>query len=161
VHRSYEILDGKSIIYRHRAWEASTSNGHLLGVCWALAAELYLILKGSPIRDSAFYNGCNPPDTIFLIGLVLKAFGVGFIFDHQDLPRAFLRLSSAEAWAVLYGVLTRLAENTPLEFANVSIATNESLKEVAVTRGGKCPEQVFVVRKLSRPEDTPPWAGSA
>src|SRR5712692_5261757 len=40
----YELLEGIHI-YRHRAWEASTAIGYLLEYAWALAAELYLILK--------------------------------------------------------------------------------------------------------------------
>jgi glycosyltransferase involved in cell wall biosynthesis len=42
--------------------------------------------------------------------------------------------------------LTRLAEKCSFRVAKVSIATNESFKEVAVARGGKRPEEVFVVR---------------
>jgi glycosyltransferase involved in cell wall biosynthesis len=42
--------------------------------------------------------------------------------------------------------LARLAEKWSFRVAHVSIATNESFKEVAVERGGKRPEKVFVVR---------------
>ena len=45
-----------------------------------------------------------------------------------------------------FGAFIRLAEKFSFRVANVSIATNESFKEVAVSRGGKRPEQVFVVR---------------
>jgi len=46
----------------------------------------------------------------------------------------------------LLGAFTRFAEKCSFRVASVSIATNESFKEVAVTRGGKRSEQVFVVR---------------
>jgi glycosyltransferase involved in cell wall biosynthesis len=42
--------------------------------------------------------------------------------------------------------LIRLAEKCSFRVANVSIATNDSFKEVAVIRGGKRTERVFVVR---------------
>jgi glycosyltransferase involved in cell wall biosynthesis len=90
-------------------------------------------------------QGCNPPDTIFLIGLILKPFGVQFIFDHHDLsPEVFQAKFGGSGG--LFGALTRLAEKCSFRVARVSIATNESFKEIAVQRGGKRPEEVFVVR---------------
>jgi glycosyltransferase involved in cell wall biosynthesis len=141
---SYEILEGIHI-HRHRAWEASTAIGHLLEYAWALAAELYLILKVFTHMRFRVLHGCNPPDTIFLLGLVLKPFGVRFIFDHHDLAPELFEAKFDRGNGLL-GALTRLAERCSFRVAKVSIATNESFKEVAVTRGGKRPEQVFVVR---------------
>ena len=141
---SYEILDGIHI-YRHRAWEASTAIGYLLEYAWALAAELYLILRVFAHTRFRVLHGCNPPDTIFLISLILKPFGVRFIFDHHDLAPELLE-AKFDRGNGLFGALTRLAEKCSFRVANVSIASNESFKEVAVTRGGKRPEQVFVVR---------------
>jgi len=141
---SYEVLEGIHI-YRHRAWEASTAFGYLLEYAWALVAELYLVLKVFTRTGFRVLQGCNPPDNIFLIALVLKPFGVRFIFDHHDLsPEVFEAKFGKSNW--LLGALTRLAEKCSFKVANVSIATNESFKEVAVTRGGKRPERVFVVR---------------
>ena len=141
---SYEILDGIHI-YRHRAWEASGAVGYLLEYAWALLAELYLALKVFSHSRFRVLQGCNPPDTIFLIGLILRPFGVRYIFDHHDLsPEVFeAKFGGARG---LFCSLTRLAEKWSFRVANVSIATNESFKEVAVTRGGKRPEDVFVVR---------------
>jgi glycosyltransferase involved in cell wall biosynthesis len=48
--------------------------------------------------------------------------------------------------------LTRLFERLTYRVAHVSIETNESYKEIALTRGGMSPENVFVVR--SAPEIT-------
>jgi glycosyltransferase involved in cell wall biosynthesis len=141
---SYEILDGIHI-YRHRAWEASGAIGYLLEYAWALIAELYLVLKVFSRSRFRILQGCNPPDTIFLLALILKPFGVRYIFDHHDLsPEVFeAKFGSARG---LFCALTRLAEKCSFRVATVSIATNESFKEVAVARGGKRPEEVFVVR---------------
>jgi glycosyltransferase involved in cell wall biosynthesis len=141
---SYELLDGIHI-YRHRAWEAATPVGYLLEYSWALVAELYLVLKVFSHKRFRVLHGCNPPDTIFLIGLVLKPFGVRFIFDHHDLAPELLEAKFGGGKRVL-GALIRLAEKCSFRVANVSIATNDSFKEVAVIRGGKRPERVFVVR---------------
>jgi glycosyltransferase involved in cell wall biosynthesis len=141
---SYEILDGIHI-YRHRAWEASNAIGYLLEYGWALAAELYLTLKVFTHRRFRVLHGCNPPDTIFLIALILKPFGVRFIFDHHDLAPELFEAKFGRANGLLRA-FTGLAEKCSFLVANASIATNEFFKEVAVTRGGKRPGQVFVVR---------------
>jgi len=141
---SYELLDGIHI-HRHRAWEASSTIGYLLEYGLALSAEFYLVLRVFAHTRFRVLQGCNPPDNIFLIGLLLKPFGVRFVFDHHDLaPEVFeAKFGGAKG---LFSALTRLAEKCSFRVAHVSIATNESFKEVAVTRGGKRPEQVFVVR---------------
>jgi glycosyltransferase involved in cell wall biosynthesis len=141
---SYENLDGIDI-YRHSRWEASRVTGYLLEYLIALIAEIYLTLKVFARTRFRILQGCNPPDTIFLIGLLLKPFGVRFIFDHHDLtPELFL--SKFSKGAGLFYWLTRFLEHCSFRVAKVSIATNESFKEIAIARGGKRPEDVFVVR---------------
>ncbi len=52
-----------------------------------------------------------------------------------------------------------LWERLTFKCANVSIATNESYKQIAILRGGMDPEKIFVVRsgpKLDRLQITPP-----
>src|ERR1700757_1487049 len=72
---AYESLDGIEI-YRHWAWEASKTAGYLLEYSWALAAEFFLTLRVFLRTRFRILQACNPPDTIFLIGLLLKPFGV-------------------------------------------------------------------------------------
>jgi glycosyltransferase involved in cell wall biosynthesis len=140
---SYESLD-EIHIYRHCGWEASSAMGHMLEYAWALAAEFYLALRVFVRTRFRILQGCNPPDTIFLIGLFFKLFGVRFIFDHHDLgPELFETKFGKKG---LFLALTRCAEQCSFKAANVSIATNESFSEVAVTRGRMRKERVFVVR---------------
>jgi glycosyltransferase involved in cell wall biosynthesis len=141
---SYEFLDGIHI-YRHRAWEASNSIGYVLEYAWALVAELYLVMKVFRRFRFRILQGCNPPDDIFLLGLILRPLGVRFIFDHHDLAPEVFEAKFGRADGLFYR-LARLAEKCSFRLSKVSIATNESFKEVAVTRGGKRPEEVFVVR---------------
>jgi glycosyltransferase involved in cell wall biosynthesis len=141
--RSRETCDGIEV-YRHRIWEASGVLGYLLEYSGALLAEFYLALRVYVRTRFRILHACNPPDTIFLIGLLFKLFGVRFIFDHHDLnPELF------EAKFGKRGLLYRLvcwAERLTFRTADVSIATNESYREVALTRGRMRPERVFVVR---------------
>jgi glycosyltransferase involved in cell wall biosynthesis len=141
---SYQNLDGIEI-HRHRMWEASRARGYLLEYTLALLAECYLTLKVFARTRFRILQACNPPDTIFFIGLLLKPFGVRFIFDHHDLSPELFESKFGGGTRLLY-TLTRLLELCSFRVAKVSIATNESFKETAVQRGGKRPEDVFVVR---------------
>jgi glycosyltransferase involved in cell wall biosynthesis len=141
--RSHETIEGIGI-YRHRQWEAAGPLGYLAEYASALAAELCLAIRVYARTRFCVLHACNPPDTIFLIALFFKMFGVRFIFDHHDLnPELF------EAKFHQRGFLYRLvvlAERMTFHAAEVSIATNESYGEIAVARGGMEPERVFIVR---------------
>ncbi len=141
---SYEILEGIHI-YRHRTFTASTPIEYLLEYGLALAAEIYLVLKVFARTRFRILQGCNPPDNIFLLALLLRPFGVRYIFDHHDLSPELFELKFGKRKKLL-SWLTRLAEKCSFKVAAVSIATNQSFKDVAVTRGGMRPEDVFVVR---------------
>lgn len=141
--RSRETLDGIEI-YRHRIWEASGAPGYFLEYGWALAAEFYLAVRIYAKTRFRILHAANPPDSIFLIALFFKLFGVRFIFDHHDLnPELF------EAKFGKRGFFHRLvgwAERMTFRAADVSLATNESYREIAIARGGMNPERVFIVR---------------
>jgi glycosyltransferase involved in cell wall biosynthesis len=89
-------------------------------------------------------QGCNPPDTIFLVALPFKLLGVKFVFDHHDVNPE-LYVAKYEKRDLLYKILTWL-EKLTFRTSDVVIATNHSYKEIAITRGGLVPESVFVVR---------------
>ncbi len=141
---SYEILEGIDV-YRHRGWEASNKAGYVLEYALALIAEFCLSVRVFAHTRFTILQGCNPPDTIFLIGLFYKLFGVRFIFDHHDLSPELFEVKFGKSTGV-FRTLIKLAEKCSFRVANVSIATNESFRDLAVTRGGKRPEHVFVVR---------------
>jgi glycosyltransferase involved in cell wall biosynthesis len=141
--QSRETREGIEI-YRHRIWEASWSLSYLLEYAWALLAEFYLVLKAYARTRFRILHACNPPDTIFLIGLFFKLFGVRFIFDHHDLNPELYEAKFARRG--FFYRLVCLAERLTFRTADVSIATNESYREVALTRGRMRPEHVFVVR---------------
>jgi glycosyltransferase involved in cell wall biosynthesis len=154
--KSRETLEDIEI-YRHWLWEASGPLGYLFEYSWALAAQFFLSLRVYARTRFRVLQACNPPDTIFLVGLFYKLFGVRFIFDHHDLnPELY------EAKFQRQGIGYKLvcwAERLTYQTADVSIATNESYREVALTRGGMRPERTFVVRscpELARIRRGPP-----
>jgi glycosyltransferase involved in cell wall biosynthesis len=138
-----ETLEGIEI-YRHRLWEASGPLGFFVEYAWALAAEFLLSLRVYARTRFRVLQACNPPDTIFLIGLFFKLFGVRFIFDHHDLNP---ELYEAKFQRRDLGYkLVCWAERLTYRTADVAIATNESYREVALERGGIRRERTFVVR---------------
>lgn len=90
-------------------------------------------------------HACNPPDLLFLPALWLKRQGARFVFDQHDLvPELYLsRFDRGED--LLYRGVCAL-ERWTYRAADIVLATNESYRDVAVRRGGRRPEDVFVVR---------------
>jgi glycosyltransferase involved in cell wall biosynthesis len=152
-----EIIAGVHV-YRYKLpLEASGFFGYVVEYGWALAAQLWLSFRVLRERGFDAIHACNPPDNIFIIGALFKLFGKRFLFDHHDInPELF------EAKFGKRGLLHRallLAECLTFRTADVSIATNESYREIAVERGGMDPERVFVVRSgpdLDRVRPMPP-----
>ncbi|WP_234543722.1 glycosyltransferase family 4 protein [Streptomyces shenzhenensis] len=103
-------------------------------------------------------HACNPPDLLFLPALWLKRRGARFVFDQHDLvPELYLsRFGRGED--LLYRAVCALERRT-YRAADVVLATNESYRDVAVRRGGRRPEDVFVVRSapaIDRFQPVPP-----
>ncbi len=141
---SYEELEGIHI-YRHwLPFEAKSARGYALEYSVSLLMELWLAVRIALTRGFDVIQACNPPDTIFLIARFFKLFGKRFIFDHHDInPELYeAKFGRRDCW---YRLLCRL-ERWTYSAANVSIATNESYRNIAIERGGMRPSRVFVVR---------------
>lgn len=155
--KSYELLEGIHI-YRHSLpVEADSALGYGLEYAIALLMEFSLALRIALTRGFDVIHGCNPPDTIFLIARFFKLFGKRFVFDHHDInPELYeAKFQRQDRW---YRLLRRL-ERWTFDTADVSIATNESYRRIAIERGGMEPDRVFVVRSgadLTRVKLTPP-----
>jgi glycosyltransferase involved in cell wall biosynthesis len=155
--KGHEVIDNIHI-YRHALpIEASGALGYAIEYSWALFWEFVLTLRVLWTRGFDVIHACNPPDTIFLIGGFFKLFGKKFIFDHHDINPELYEAKFGRR-DVFYKLLLAL-ERWTFRTANVSIATNESYKKIAVQRGGKRPERVFIVRSgpdLRRLKIVPP-----
>jgi glycosyltransferase involved in cell wall biosynthesis len=155
---SEETIDGINI-YRHPLpLEARGAAAYLVEYSAALLWEFILSLKVTWRHGFDVIHACNPPDLIFLIAAFYKLFGgKRFLFDHHD--------ANPELYEAKFGRrnffwrLLVLAEKMTFKFADVSIATNESYRHIAVTRGGMQPSRVFVVRSApatDRMKEVPP-----
>jgi glycosyltransferase involved in cell wall biosynthesis len=139
-----ENIDGITV-YRHKSFEAGAALGYLAEYGAALFWELALTFKVLWRTGFDVIHACNPPDLIFIIGIIFKCFGgKSFVFDHHDLNPELYEAKFARRgffWRLLV-----LAEKMTFKAADISIATNESYRRIAITRGGMPPERVFVVR---------------
>ena len=140
-----EIIDG---IYVYRHWIAEEANG-VLGFIReygsALWGELRLSWKAWRRHRFRLVHLCNPPDLLFLVALPFKLFfKVKVVYDVHDLwPEMFEAKFGRRG--LLYSVI-RLAERLTYACADLVLATNESVKQVALERGKKSATRVFVVR---------------
>lgn len=139
-----EKLDGIQI-YRH--WISSEAGGFfgfLAEYASALWGECRLAWKAWRRHRFTIIHLCNPPDLLFGVAWPFKLLGVKIIYDVHDLwPEMFEEKFKRRGF--VYG-LVRMAERLTYACADRVLTTNESVRQVALTRGKKKPEHVYVVR---------------
>ncbi|MFQ4142090.1 glycosyltransferase family 4 protein [Chlorogloeopsis sp. ULAP02] len=143
--KDYEEIEGIHI-YRHPLPpEESSVTGYLREYGWAVYWQFRLAQRVWQEQGFDVIHICNPPDLLFLVAGWYKIFhGIKVIFDHHDLSPEMYIAKYNRRDVFYYGL--RLAERLTYATADLAIATNESHRKVALTRGGKNPKQVFVVR---------------
>ncbi|TFW21158.1 glycosyltransferase WbuB [Massilia arenosa] len=156
--KHYEEIDGIHIYRYDLPLEAEGAKGYLVEYSAALFHTFRLAWKVLFRHGFDAIHACNPPDLLFLIGGFFKLFaGKRFLFDHHDI--------NPELYEAKFGKrdffykLMVLFERWSFKTADVSIATNESYKRIAIERGGMDPDKVYVVRsgpKLDRLRQLPP-----
>ena len=153
----FERLEGVDIHRHPLPPEGDGLMGYLIEYGVALFWEFTLALRIFFGEGFDVIHGCNPPDLIFLVALPFKLVGRKFLFDHHDICPELYEAKFARrglAWRLM-----RLFERLTFAAADVSIATNESYRRIAMTRGGMKAEDVFVVRSgpdLSRLQPVAP-----
>jgi glycosyltransferase involved in cell wall biosynthesis len=155
--RTYEVIDDVHI-YRHRLpLEAESAAGYAIEYGVALFWEFVLAWRVLLTRGFDAIQACNPPDTIFLVGGFFRLLGKKFVFDHHDINPELYEAKFGRR-DFFYRVMLAL-EHWTFRVANISIATNESYRRIAIERGGMRPERVHVVRsgpRLDRLKILPP-----
>ncbi len=142
----YRKLGSRLRAYHYPKPTAESVLGHLiehsLSLLWGTALTLWVSLR----HGFSVFHACNPMDILWLIALPYKLLGKKFIYDQHDLcPELWLSRRGQGGTGVLYRVL-QVMEAASYKHADIVISTNETYKDVAVTRGGKDPDDVFVVR---------------
>ena len=142
--KRYEEIEGIHIHRHTLPLEASGALGFLLeygaALFWWTLLSWRIFLK----RGFDVIQGCNPPDLIFIAALPFKLLGVKYIFDHHDInPELYEAKFDKRGF---FWKLMVLFERLTFRAADVSIATNNSYRRIAIERGGMEPDKVFVVR---------------
>lgn len=157
----FEHIEGVDI-YRHSLpLEASGALGFALEYGAALFWEMWLAWRIFFKQRFHVIHGCNPPDLIFLVALPFKLFGVKFLFDHHDINPELYEAKFGKRgpfWKLMVWL-----EKLTFRSADVSIATNESYRSIAIERGKMDSGKVHVVRsdpdlsRLTRVPPVPSW----
>lgn len=140
----YENIDGIAV-YRHPMPVDGNSRLHFIfeyinALFWELLLSIKIFIK-NPFQ---IIHGANPPDTIFLIAILFKIFGTKYIFDHHDIsPENYLAKFGSKD---LFHRFLLLFEKFSFRCADIVISTNQSYKKIAIHRGMKKDNEVFVVR---------------
>jgi glycosyltransferase involved in cell wall biosynthesis len=142
----YELLDGIAI---HR-FPLAPAAGGLAGYAREYGQALWRIRK--LVRRLAREQGrfdvvhaCNPPDFLLLAARSLRRDGTAMVFDHHDLVPELYRAKFGEGRSPMH-LVARALERVAFRMADVVICTNASYAAVATGRGGRSPEDVFIVR---------------
>lgn len=98
---------------------------------------------------------CNPPDTYWALGLFFRLLGATFVYDQHDLCPEIFDARFGENPGMLKRILRAglvWCERRNYKTACEVISTNESYRELAMTRGKKSLEHVTIVRSGPNPE---------
>jgi glycosyltransferase involved in cell wall biosynthesis len=117
-----------------------------------LARSIVALLRGARILH---FNG--PPDTLALAGVLARMGGAKVVYDMHDSGPELFQAKFGSTLAV--GAL-RAAQRAAIRCADHVIVTNETQRDLAMSRGGRSPLDVTVVRNGPRIVEFPePLAG--
>lgn len=154
----FEVIGGIRIRRHPLPFEAKGGLGYLVEYSAALFWETLLVWRIFLTHGFDVIHACNPPDLIFLIGGFFKyVFGKKFVFDHHDINPELYEAKFKRRGFVHRCLLA--AERLTFATADISIATNNSYRAIAIERGKMPAERVFVVRSgpnLERVKIVPP-----
>ena len=149
----YHVLDGVEL-YKYRGYAPGGGKlSYIAEYVYSFAATAWLALKARR-RTGRFdvLQACNPPDIFWPIALVLRAIDrTRFVFDHHDLCPELFESRFPDGPKLPHRALLAL-ERWTHRTADQVIATNDSYREIAMSRGGKSPSDVTVVRTGPDPE---------
>jgi glycosyltransferase involved in cell wall biosynthesis len=140
----FEAIEGINI-YRYKLpIEAEGALGYAAEYATALFWSFVLAWRVFFTRGFDAIHACNPPDLLYLIGGFFKLFGKKFVFDHHDINPELYEAKFGRR-DFFYRLMLKL-ERWTFSCADISIATNESYRRIAIERGGMDPNRVFIVR---------------
>lgn len=140
----FEHRDGVDIHRYRPKFADGGALGYLREYATAFWCTWRLMRRLSRERPFDVVHACNPPDFLLLAAWLAGRRGARFVFDHHDLTPELFVTRFGDRHRVLCRATLAL-ERLSFRMANVVLATNESYRDVAIERGRKRSEDVFVV----------------
>lgn len=138
-------LRGVRVLDYRAAAETGSRIGFVREYLWSL-----LMAGGLTVR--ALFSGgfdvvsvSSTPDIFFLVAAPLRLLGKKVVFDLKDLSPEIYAARYGRADGPVYRML-RILERASMRTAHRVLVVNESLRRVAVTRGGVPPDRVTIIR---------------
>ena len=149
----YQVLDGVEL-YKYRPYAPGGSKvSFVTEYAYSFLATAWQTFRARRRGKFAVMQACNPPDIFWPLALILRALDrTKFVFDHHDLcPELFQSRFPGSDGSLPHRGLLALERATHRTADHVT-STNDSYREVAITRSGKKPADVTVVRTGPDPE---------
>jgi glycosyltransferase involved in cell wall biosynthesis len=158
---SFQVIDGVEV-YKYRPYAPGGSKlSFVAEYAYSFLATSWHTLKARRRGRFAVIQACNPPDIFWPLGAAFRALErTKFVFDHHDLCPELFESRFPGRPALPYNGL-RFLERRTHRTADHVIATNDSYRNIAISRSGKDPADVTVVRtgpdpsKLTRGAEDP------
>jgi glycosyltransferase involved in cell wall biosynthesis len=149
---SYQVIDSVEI-YKYKPYAPGGSKlSFVAEYLYSFTATAWHVLRARRKGRFDVLQACNPPDIFWPIGIALRILDrTKFVFDHHDLCPELFESRFPNAPEVLHKGLLALEWCTHRTAAHV-ISTNDSYRNVAITRSGKRPADVTVVRTGPDPD---------
>ena len=143
--RWHESVEGIEIYRSPLTTQGAGLLGHVAEYALALPSLAALTLLANARRRVDVLHVANPPDFFFPLGQLFRRMGAAFVFDHHDAAPELYAAQTGGRTGLGDRVL-RWSEHQTMRAADVVIATNESMRQLALRRGRVPPDRVFVVR---------------
>jgi glycosyltransferase involved in cell wall biosynthesis len=148
--RWHERIDRIEIFRYPLPTTAAGLLNHLLEYAVAIPATLLLSLLAWRGRRFDVVQLCNPPDFLFPIGRLFRWLGSAVVYDQHDLsPEVYVAQGGRKGGRVHR--FLRWSEGATYRSADAVIATNETYRRFALSRGGVDSSRLFVVRSAPDP----------
>lgn len=142
----HKTISGSLRAYYYPKPTAASALGHVVEHSVSLILGSVLTFWAFLRHGFSVFHACNPMDILWIIALPYNVLGRRFVFDQHDLcPELLLSRGDGSESGLFHKVLL-LLERAAYRLSDAVIVTNESYKAVAGSRGGKGPDEVFVVR---------------
>jgi glycosyltransferase involved in cell wall biosynthesis len=143
---AYQVIDGVEL-YKYRPYAPGGSKVSFIAeYVYSFLATAWGAVKARRSGRFTVIQACNPPDIFWPLAQGFRVLeGTRFVFDHHDLCPELFQSRFPSGPKLPYQGLLALERRTH-QAADHVIATNDSYREIAMTRGGRRADDVTVVR---------------